>query len=148
MIFCGGFTQKKTAPGVSEAGLMREYAGADQFPEFMLKSFTEDESYTTFDNIKKASEIIRHKLCIADGRITIFCEATRSPHVIRIARHFMGNLVDSIDDITVETSSWERDVHLLKLAWKYILVELTIKYPWLGIAERERRRRIRRSVEI
>lgn len=148
VIFCGGFTQNKTAPGVSEAGLMREYTRADQFPEFMLKSFTEDESYTTFDNIKNASEIIRHKLCIADGRITIFCEATRSPHVIRIARHFMSDLVDSIDDITVETSSWERDVNLLNLAWKYILAELAIRYPWLGIAERERQRRLLRSKEI
>ncbi len=145
VIFCGGYTQQKTAPGVSEAGLMREYTRADQFPEWMLKVFTEDDSYTTFDNIKKASEIIRRQLCIADGRITIFCEATRSTHVIRIARHFMGDLVDSIDDITVETASWERDVNLVKLAWKYLWAELAIRYPWLGIAEQDRSRRMRRA---
>lgn len=144
VIFCGGFTQKKTAPGVSEAGLMREHIRADQF---RFNVFTEDDSYTTLENIQKASEIIRRQLCIADGRITIFCEATRAATVIMLARHFMGDLVDSIDDITVETASWER-ADPFKQAKNLIYNKLAIKYPWLGLAERERRKRIRRAEEI
>lgn len=144
VIFCGGYTQCKTAPSISEAGLMREYTRADQFPSFMLKVFVDDNSYTTFENIKNAAEIIRQQLCIADGRITIFCEATRSANVIMLARHFMGDLVDSIDDISVETDSWER-ADPFKQAGNLIHNKLAVTFPWLGLAERERRRRMRRA---
>ena len=145
----GGVTQKKSAPDVSEAGLMREceYTKADQFPEFMLKVFTENDFYTTLQHIKNASEVIRRQLCIADGCITIFCEAMRAANVIMIARHFMGDLVDSIDDITVETASWER-ADPFKQVRNLIYNKLAIKYPWLGLADREHRKCIRRSVEI
>jgi len=114
----------------------------------MLKVFRENGSHTTFYNIKKAAEIIRGQLWGYDFRITIFCEATRSPHIIRLARHFMGDLVNSIDDITVETASWERDVNLLKLAWKYLWAEVAIRYPWLGVAEHEHNKRLKRSEQI
>ena len=147
IIFCGGFTQKKTAPGVSEANLMHDYTRADQFPEFMLKVFIEDGSYTTFDNIKKAANIIQGQLWGPTHRITIFCEATRAANVVMLARHFMGNLVDSIDDITVETASWER-ADPFKQVGNLIYNKLAIKYPWLGLAEREHRKRIRRAEYI
>ena len=71
----------------------------------------------------------------------------RAANVIMIARHFMGDLVDSIDDITVETASWER-ADPFKQVRNLIYNKLAIKYPWLGLADREHRKCIRRSVEI
>lgn len=149
VIFCGGYTQQKSAPGVSEAGLMSSYLDHDQKinPGKKAEFFQEGSSYTTLYNIEGASEIIRRQLCIADGRITIFCEATRAPNVVMLARHFMGDLVDSIDDITVETASWER-ADPFKQVRNLIYNKLAIKYPWLGLAEREQRKRIKRSEYI
>lgn len=66
---------------------------ADQFSKPTPKVFTEGNSYTTLENIQKASEIIRYQLGVHQ-QITIFCEATRSVHIIRLARHFMGDLMD------------------------------------------------------
>lgn len=145
VIFCGGFTQHKTAPGVSEAALMRNYVCPEGLP--FLRVIAEDGSYTTHDNIKMASRIIRECLCVNENntaRITIFCEATRAANVVMLTRHFMGDLVESIDDITVETASWER-ADPFKQAGNLIYNKLAITYPWLGLAERESRRRIRRS---
>jgi hypothetical protein len=64
-----------------------------------------------------------------------------------LARHFMRDLVDDIDDITVETASWER-ADPFKQAGNLIYNRLAIKFPFLGLAERERRRRIRRAKYI
>ncbi len=123
-----------------------DMVSAGRWPKF-LQVFIENDSFTTLENIKNASEIIRRQICIADNRITIFCEATRSANVVMLARHFMGDLVDSIDDITVETASWER-ADPFRQAGNLIHNKLAITCPWLGLAERERRRRIRRSEYI
>lgn len=150
-IFCGGHTQHKSAPGVSEAGLMSSYLDHNQMvlPDKRTEFRSESNSYTTYENIRNAAAATRnwvfHHARGEKLRVTIFCEATRAPHVIRFARHFMVDLVDSIDDITVETASWERDVNLFKLAWKYVLAEVAIRFPWLGLVEHEHRRRVWRS---
>lgn len=156
VILCGGYTQRKSAPGTSEAGLMKTYlvdmVSANHWPKF-LQVFVEDESYTTYANIQNAAWWIGNWF-IRRGifgdekvRITIFCEATRAANVIMLARHFMGDFVDSIDDITVETASWER-ADPFKQASNLIYNKLATTYPWLGLAEREHRRRIRRSEQI
>ena len=114
----------------------------------------EENSYTTYSNAKLAAEICR-ELPKSDAQghpyinthITMACEATRSANVIMLARHFMPKFVESIDDITVETASWER-ADPFKQAFNLIYNKLAIKFPWLGLAERERARRIRRSYEI
>ncbi len=144
VIFCGGFTQQKTAPGVSEAGLMCEYTQANHF---MSKVVIENESFTTFANIKNSAHIILNKLAMASCRITIFCEATRSANVMMCARHFMGHLVDSMDDITVETASWEQ-ANPFRQAGNLIYNKLAITFPWLRLAELERYRRMRRANRI
>ena len=153
VIFCGGFTQKKTAPGVSEAGLMRKYIKADQFSELMFRVFEEYDSYTTYANIQNAAWRIGNWL-ICRGifgdekiRITIFCEATRAANVIMLARHFMGSFVESIDDITVETASWER-ADPFRQVGNLIHNKLAITCPWLGLAEREHNRRVKRAEHI
>ena len=110
------------------------------------------DSYTTYDNIRLAAEKIRtvgffHNVPGGNFKITIFCEAQRALKVILLSRHFMRDLVENVDSITIETVSWERADPVRELKTT-IMTWLAIKYPWLGLAERERRRRIRRSYEI
>lgn len=142
IIFCGGATQKKTAHGVTEARLMARYVLSKLSfkPSFVE---VEETSYTTFKNINQASKIINRNLAWKDeSQITIFCEATRSANIIMLARHFMTEFVDSIDNIKVETDSWER-ADPFKQVWNLIYNKLALKLPYL--AEREQKRRIRRS---
>ena len=153
-VFCGGHTQNKTAPGVSEARLMVDYV-ADEFRHcaqtFLGKVRLDATSYTTLENIRNAATAIRnwgfHHARGEKVRVTIFCEAHRAPNVVMLARHFMRDLVDDIGDISVETASWER-ADPFKQAWNLFYNRMAIKHPWLGLAEREHRRRVRRSVFI
>jgi hypothetical protein len=157
-IFCGGFTQNKTAPGTTEAQVMQEFVmklrATNRGPK-VFQTYQESRAFTTFDNISMAVDSIRasDKLASTRGqwfdttKITIFCEATQSANVMMLSRHFLLPFVNSIDDITIETDSWERD-DPFKQVWNLIYNKLAIKFPWLGLAELERRRRIRRSWEI
>lgn len=155
LILCGGQTQKVTAKrlfgsGMSEAAAMynwlNEYSRKNWGRPFPFESVIESQSYTAFENIRAASEVIRRQPSAADGRhITIFCEATRSANIVMLARHFMGDLVDSIDDITVETASWER-ADPFKQVGDLIYNKLAIHIPWL--AKRARKKRLRRAEQI
>jgi hypothetical protein len=159
LLFSGGPTQQKSAPGITEARLMRAYIYKHYHPErdrMGFVSYEEDTAFTTHDNISKAAEWLRYLIPdydIATGhkfestKITIFCEATRSATVAMLAGHFLLSFVKSIDDITVETASWER-ADPFRQVGSLIHNKLAIKYPWLGIAERERRHRMRRAREI
>src|SRR3989344_530532 len=152
VIFCGGHTQRKSAPGVSESSLMHDYVlsqlkSLGRVYNLSTHLFVEDNSYTTYGNIKMADSHLRKFFSGKECHITIFCEATRAANVVMLARHFMGDLVDSIDDITVETASWER-ADPFKQAGNLVYNKLAITYPWLGLAEREHRKRIRRAEQI
>ena len=153
VIFCGGHTQRKSAPGVSEAGLMSSYLDHDQMvlPGKRTDFRNEHGSYTTYENIRNAAAAIRnwgfHHARGEKVRITVFCEAQRAPVVDMLARHFMKDLVDKDDHIDIETASWER-ADPFRQAGNLIRNKLAIKYPFLGLAEREHRRRIRRAEQI
>ena len=153
VIFCGGETQKKSFPGKSEAQVMYNYlmVQPEGLQGWHQSHWIQIDSYTTYDNIRLAAEKIRimksHDDPNAKFKITIFCEAQRALKVIRLSRHFMRDLVENVDSITIETVSWERADPVRELKTT-IMTWLAIKYPWLGLAERERRRRIRRSYEI
>jgi len=147
VIFCGGFTQKKTAPNVSEAELMYKYV--KDTINITISMRTETNSYTTLENLRNAADSIRFYIPGTFGykkemigKITIFCEATRAANVIMLARHFMIDLVESIDDITVETASWER-ADPFKQVYNMIYNRLAIRFPYL--AHREHQKRLLRS---
>ena len=153
VIFSGGFTQCKTRPGFSEARVMADYAwknmGLSAQPE---NWHLEEDAYTSLENSQKSAskiiQILGHRgLTYYDIRIVHGCEATRAANVVMLDRHFMRNLVESIDDITVETASWER-ADPFKQVRNLMYNRAAIKYPWLGLAERERRRRLQRSEQI
>lgn len=142
VIFCGGFTQRKTAD-TSEALLMLQYV-TDKLGEKNEGTFMypESNSYTSLENIRQAAKIILSWHPINKLKITIFCEAQRAPNVIMLARHFMADIVESIDDITVETASWER-ADPFKQAYNMIYNRLAIRFPYL--ARRECQKRLRRA---
>ncbi len=120
VILCGGETQQQSAPNVSEAGLMLQYlskaVATKPYPLENIAVTTagtllelEQYHYTTYENIQGASRHIRSMyLPGTKFKITIFCEAQRALKVALYSRHFMMNLVDSVDDIKIETDSWER----------------------------------------
>ena len=154
LIFTGGPTQQYSAPGVTEAHLMAEYVikHLDRRP----MSFKEDTSFTTYGNTSRAAEWICNTIPgrdTATGRkfestkITVCCEATRSANVVMLARHFLLSFVKSIDDITVETASWER-ANPFRQVGNLIYNKLAITFPWLYLAEYEHRRRMRRAKKI
>lgn len=149
-ILCGGETQKTKFPKRSEARVMYDYLNKYRLPTgFVL----EENSYTTYYNIKLAAEIIKR---LRDGqtaqvggrphvkfRITIFCEAQRDLAVEMAGRYFMQNLVADVEgDIRTETDSWERKAPGYAL-WKANMMWLALRFPWF--AEREHRQRIARS---
>jgi hypothetical protein len=145
VIFCGGLTQRKTAPGISEAWSMNLWV-IRELGIGKINSFLVNNSYNSLENIQEAAKMIRRlPLGPEKFRITIFCEATRAPGVIWLARRFMLGFVDSIDDITVETASWER-ADPFKQVWKMIYNWFAVRIPYL--ARRERRKRIKRAEQI
>lgn len=149
IILCGGFTQRKSAPGISEAALMKTYL-KDYVPYQILPLIiTEEDSYTSYDNSEKAALKIFNVLwklhpglgdITPNLRIVNFCEATRSANVIMLDRHFMLKFVESIDDITVETASWER-ADPFKQAGNLIYNKLALHFPYFACREREKRLR-------
>lgn len=139
LILCGGFTQRKSAPGISEAALMKSYIipQLKYAPDFV---FLEEDSYTSLDNIQKAAVKVHIKqLMSKETRMTIFCEATRALKVDLLIRHFFGRRAD------IETASWE-----LMLPQKQIVMTL---YDWVAIkspllADYFRHKRLQRSEQI
>ena len=143
VIFTGGFTQHETAPGISEARLMADYIRTHSkcAPDIIV----ECDSYTTHENIYNSEaciwevhlyEFLQNGKPWPDVRIVVFCEALRTASVIMLSRRFLLQYVDSIDDIMVETASWER-LDPMRFWWKMFLDWLDLKYRWLGIANRK-----------
>jgi hypothetical protein len=162
IILLGGYTFRKSMPRRPESLVMGEWLLAHPdlkgHHSFFERLRLESDSYTTYENIQKASEIFarrdkddrenEQKLAnhaifrVQPYRIVIFCEATRSANVMMLARHFMLPFVESIDDITVETASWERADPFLQVG-NLIYNKLALRFPFL--ARWERRRRIKKS---
>lgn len=138
LILCGGFTQRKSAPGKSEAQVMEEYLLTILEHEPLV--IIETHSYTTPDNIANAAERIRAcGLLETNTVITVFCEATRALKVDLLVRHFIGRRAN------IETASWE-----LMSPTKQIISTIydlaAIKFP--PLASYFRNKRIRRAEQI
>lgn len=149
---CGGPTQQVTAHRLynrpmSEAQVMKEWIldHAPSIPVVPIRVL--GESFTTKENISHASELAFRQMQQeaymphTGYRFTIFCETQRALKVILYSRHYLLWLVRGNPDlIRVRTVNWEladpvREVKTTFAAW------LDLKYPRLGIGEREGRRR-------
>lgn len=155
VIFCGGYTFAKSMPSDSEAsimaGWMREHLDPAATPRLGYR--TENNSYTALGNSQGAAYFMEAQIWRfwRQGRgyyrLIHCCEATRAANVVMLDRHFMIDefrLVSSIDDITIETASWEQ-ADPLKQAVSMFHNRMAIRFPTLGFAERERKRRIAAS---
>lgn len=138
-IFSGGFTQRKTAPGISEARLMNEYviSRLDYSPALI---YLDEDSYTTPDSAQNMAKIIKTDNLVDEKTIlTVFCEATRALKVDLLIRHFLGRRAN------IETDSWE-----LMSPQKQIIATL---YDWAAIncsplARYWHNKRLRRAEQI
>lgn len=98
LILCGGYTQRESAPGVSEAKLMLDYLIARiPLQKRPVPILVERNSYTTLENIRN----IKAWVSGTKLRVTIFCEATRALKVDMLTRYYLGRRVN------IETVSWE-----------------------------------------
>ncbi|MCX6778910.1 MAG: YdcF family protein, partial [Candidatus Magasanikbacteria bacterium] len=87
IIFCtGGFTNQKTAPGVSEAGLMAEYLRQQGVNNYIIK---EDTAKTTTENLRNLRQYAALRIDSLE-RVVIFCDSCRSLKIRLIFHHFFG----------------------------------------------------------
>ncbi len=74
---CGGETQKKSAPDVTEAGLIKKYlSGKKSYYAAYTRYHLEEDSYTTLDNLKNVARYIKENFVDLDPResqIVIIC---------------------------------------------------------------------------
>lgn len=158
LVFSGAETQQNSAPGRSEAKVMWDYI----FPRLnkvarerylhMKQVRLEERAFTTFYNSHYAygtifmaigTGVLKNEPCL----ITHFCEVHRGPNVNQCDRASLITLVEDIDDLRLETESWERADPFKQVA-NLVYNRLAIKYPRFGLAEREQRRRMLRAKGI
>lgn len=147
VIFCGGFTQRKSA-GESEARIMMNYVLPEDMPELGEAAiFLEDDSYLTPENIQGAARKIEGYVYTGEHvypgeqiEVVIFCEALRALKVGIFARHYMPDY-----EIRIETDSWER-MSPIKQLMGAIYETLGLYVP--GLLAYFRWKRIRRAEQI
>lgn len=86
IITTGGFTNRKSAPGISEAGMMAKYLKKRGVTTAIM---LEETATTTNENILGVANII-FDLYATKGRIVIFCDEARSWKVKVISRFVFG----------------------------------------------------------
>lgn len=86
IITTGGYTNRKSAPGVSEAGIMAAYLKECGVATPIL---LEETAVTTNENLRSVVRIARERQ-IAEKRVVIFCDSARSFKVRILARLILG----------------------------------------------------------
>lgn len=82
IITTGGYTNRKSAPGVSEAGMM---AGYLKECGVTAQIIVEESSVTTIENLRNVKSIA-HELGFTGKQIVVFCDSARSFKVRIIGR--------------------------------------------------------------
>lgn len=86
IITTGGYTNRKSAPGVSEAGMMAAYL---KERGVTLPIILEETAVTTNENLRSVIRIARERR-LTDKRIVVFCDGARSFKVRILARLILG----------------------------------------------------------
>lgn len=86
IIATGGYTNRKSTPGISESGIM-----ATRLKErgVALPIVLEETAVTTNENLRGVARIAREQK-LADKRIVVFCDSARSFKVRILARLILG----------------------------------------------------------
>lgn len=87
IVVTGGYTNRKSAPGISEAGMMASYL---KECEIKTPIILEESSVTTNENLRSVARIIRQR-CLAGQRVIIFSDGARRFKVNILARLILGH---------------------------------------------------------
>lgn len=139
-IFCGGFTQRRSFPGMSEARTMSVYVVSKLPPGYLFTAHHDEDNYTTCENAIGARKILRFlQLRLWEdapprpGELTVFSEAQRVFKVIVCYWMLMPDYRPSDADIDpglrirFETDSWERAnplKEILKIANELLMLKI------------------------
>ncbi len=86
IIATGGYTNRKSAPGISEAGMMAAYLKEWGIAKPII---LEETAVTTNENLRSVMRIL-HEQRLADKRVVVFCDSARSFKVKILARLILG----------------------------------------------------------
>ncbi|MBI2024818.1 MAG: YdcF family protein [Candidatus Harrisonbacteria bacterium] len=89
VITSGGYTNQKTAPGVCEAMLMKNYLHRLGVQQPII---CEDEAVTTHDNLRFTAELLQ-KLSQNSFPLKIFCDSIRKFKVRFLAKRIFSNRI-------------------------------------------------------
>lgn len=144
IIFSGGYTNRKTAPDLSEAEMMHRYV-IKRLPlcclPFYRHVLLEKGSYTTPESVINVAAVIRqcNLLPAENVKFTVFCNTSRSIAVDLLYRRFIGRRPD-IEAIDWEMESPELQIVGLLYAWLVSKIPLLVRI--------HRFFRIRRSMRL
>jgi hypothetical protein len=86
VVTTGGYTNRKSAPGISEAGMMAAYLKERGVETPII---LEEAAVTTNENLRSVGQILRERH-LDDKRMVVFCDSARSFKVKIIARLILG----------------------------------------------------------
>jgi len=86
VVTTGGYTNRKSAPGVSEAGMMAAYLKEQGIT---VPIILEENSVTTNENLHGVARIMREQQ-LTNKRVIIFCDNARNLKVKILARLILG----------------------------------------------------------
>ncbi|MEK7460435.1 MAG: ElyC/SanA/YdcF family protein [Patescibacteria group bacterium] len=137
IVTTGGYTNKKTAPGISEAMMMADYLKRNGVTTIILQ---EKEAQTTAENLKNVDRMLAyHHL---RGRpIVIFCDEAHKLKVKLLSYFILGH----IPHIWAHRVTGEFATKLKQVLIATPLNVLALWFPSLERMECERRERIMRN---
>ncbi|WKZ27070.1 MAG: ElyC/SanA/YdcF family protein [Candidatus Paceibacterota bacterium] len=157
LILCGGMTQQKTSPHVTEAYAMHErlrtltmWTDGKLVPSFwdaVLVSH-EERSFTSLENVRNASERIYQLWEQFDEElhITVLCEGMRLLKWQILCRHFMPKTTTPIQYEIVNWELMSPHKELMATIWDACSVSIPIIGPamawWWGWRRRRRAKHI------
>ena len=94
VVASGGYSQRKTAPNRSEAGVIKSFL-QDKISTPIIE---ENDALTTNENLKNVVRLLRNKIRLETHSLVIFCDAIRALKEKTIAERIFWEY-----DIQVET---------------------------------------------
>lgn len=134
-IVSGGFTNQKSAPGKSEAGIMKQFFQGNGFSDLVV----EESSITTLENLENCKKIIVGSDKYRGKKIIIFCDSCRALKVWLMSLFIFGIPTPRIITVDV-TRNWFKKMKQIFIATPLDLLAMAI--PFVRKLQRQRKERI------
>ena len=135
IITTGGFTNRRSAPGISEAGMMAKYL----ITKLSLPIILEETARTTAENLKGVKQILQDRP-FGQDHIVIFCDSCRNLKVKLLARFILGFWPE------VKTYNLTRSV-LTKAKQLLVATPLNVLALWVPFLEKMELKRCERIMD-